>query len=90
LDPDIPSELQRVFFEASPHASALRFQLNGKPLAPAGAAFAWKPEPGPYELTLVDARGETLDSVTFHVRGSAPAPETEAEDPEPPSPEPEK
>jgi penicillin-binding protein 1C len=78
-DPNIPAELERVFFESSQADEGLLFRLNGKNLGPASAPYAWKPaEPGPYELTLVDARGRVVDSVEFKVRGQSSAdPESE-------------
>ena len=69
LDPDIPEQNQRVFFEVeNANNSELRWQLNGT-LLPAGEeGRRWTPLPGRYELALVDASGKTQDTVSFVVR----------------------
>jgi penicillin-binding protein 1C len=68
LDPDIPSERQRVVFTAQALSGELRWALDGRPLPGAGPTVAWPPEPGPHELT-VSAPGGDVDRVRFHVRG---------------------
>ena len=70
LDPDIPAERQRIWFEragGAPGANAWR--LDGKPLG-AAARVAWQPWPGRHTLELVDAKGAVLDTVAFEVRGA--------------------
>ena len=67
LDPDIPPNRQRLHLQAS--GPNVRWQLDGKPLA-RGARVAWLPWPGKHTLTLLDAKGQTLDSVRFEVRGA--------------------
>src|SRR5262249_38566202 len=85
LDPDIPSSLERVAFEAS-GARELKFVLNGQALGPAGSPLLWHPEkPGPYELALVDSSGHVQDSVHFQVRGTAQLAEPDAAPPAPAS-----
>ncbi len=68
-DPDIPTERQRVFFEASSPTSSLRWVLNTQALGSADQPLAWRPEkPGNYELKLVDAQDQVVDRVEFMVR----------------------
>ena len=71
LDPDIPPARQRLRFEASAHPSgmALRWRLDGKPVA-RGAQWAWLPWPGRHVVQLTDARGRVLDEVRIEVRGA--------------------
>lgn len=68
LDPDIPPEQQRVFFESRPSAPELRWVLNGEDLGTAGSLQLWPPCRGSYRLSLVDASRRVLDSVGFVVR----------------------
>jgi penicillin-binding protein 1C len=71
LDPDIPPSRQRVLFEAEADGSTTRWWLDGRDLGPASDLAVWKPEPGKHRLTLVDDGGNTLDGITFEVRGTA-------------------
>jgi penicillin-binding protein 1C len=71
LDPDIPEENQRVFFETEQGGSPeLRWQLNGEMLPRGEAGRRWAPRPGRYELSLTDSGGHQQDRVTFEVRGT--------------------
>jgi penicillin-binding protein 1C len=70
LDPDIPPEDQKLFFEAQPKDDSLRWVLDGKPLGGAGELLLWSPVRGKHTLALVDASERTVDSVTFEVRGN--------------------
>ncbi len=69
LDPDIPPDLQKVFFEAAPPSPKLRWVLNGQRLGPAGSLYGWRPKPGNNLLRLVDESDRVLDEVAFQVRG---------------------
>jgi penicillin-binding protein 1C len=69
LDPDIPPRQQRVQLKLS--AAAERgwiWHLDEKPLGQADKKQLWLPQPGRHRLSLVDAKGETLDSISFEVR----------------------
>jgi penicillin-binding protein 1C len=68
LDPDIPTEEQKLFFEAKPHRDSLQWMLNGRFIGNAGTLLLWKPIPGRHDLSLVDSSERTLDSITFTVR----------------------
>jgi penicillin-binding protein 1C len=68
LDPDIPSEEQKLFFEARPASRDFRWLLNGEDIGPADTLRLWSPRRGSYTLTLVDAARRTSDTVTFQVR----------------------
>ena len=70
LDPDIPPELQRVFFLLQTTHKNVNWVLNGRPLPSAGKATPWSPQAGIYRLALIDAEGRMIDSVLFEVRGS--------------------
>ncbi len=69
LDPDIPVQEQKLFFEALPKDDRLRWILDGHDIGGAGALLLWTPIRGKHALTLVDASAHTLDSITFEVRG---------------------
>ena len=71
LDPDIPSEDHKLFFEAEPKDDRLHWVLDGRSIGSAGTLLLWTPARGRHELVLVDAAGHTLDSVTFEVRGGS-------------------
>jgi penicillin-binding protein 1C len=76
LDPDIPSALQRLSFEAVGIAAGdgakVRWLLDGRDLAPASGHLLWALEPGRHRLALVAGDGHTFDAVAFEVRGGAP------------------
>lgn len=73
VDPDIPEENQRVFFEAENAGSELKWQLNGAQLPPGEEGRRWAPRPGQYELSLTDLSGKIHDKISFEVRGNTPA-----------------
>ena len=68
LDPDIPPEHQRVWFEAA-GGKALAWRIDGRRLGQ-GARVAWLPWPGRHTVELVDAAGRRLDAVRIEVRGA--------------------
>lgn len=70
LDPDIPSEQQRLFFESEPRDDQLRWVLNGEEVGPAGSTLFWQPHPGKHTLALVHREGRIVDAVSFAVRGA--------------------
>ena len=70
IDPDIPADRERVVFHAQA-AQGLTWRLNGKPLAGASTDYPWAPQPGSYELALVDGADKVVASSRFQVRGNA-------------------
>jgi penicillin-binding protein 1C len=70
IDPDIPTALQRVKFEAGPGAAASRWVLDSRDLGPAAELVLWRPAPGAHTLALMDRAGRAMDRVSFKVRGS--------------------
>lgn len=69
LDPDMPSEQQRLFFDSQPRNDQLRWVLNGKEVGSAGSTLLWNPISGKHILSLVDQEKRAVDSVSFEVRG---------------------
>jgi penicillin-binding protein 1C len=69
LDPDIPAEEQKLFFEAQPGDDSLHWVLDGHRIGSAGALLLWSPVRGKHALALVDAGDHKVDEVTFEVRG---------------------
>jgi penicillin-binding protein 1C len=61
LDPDIPPELQKIFFASTLPAALM---LDGQ----AVADVPWTPVPGPHHLTLISAEGTIADQLDFEVR----------------------
>ena len=69
LDPDIPPERQRIALQLSgPPDANWQWRLNGLPLGRATREVLWRPSPGRHRLTLADANGQELESVSFEVR----------------------
>jgi hypothetical protein len=69
LDPDIPPELQKIFFISQANEEGLRWVLNGHTISRVGSILPWTPETGTHVLTLCDRGNEIIDSVNFEVRG---------------------
>jgi penicillin-binding protein 1C len=73
IDPDIPPDLQKVFFISQSAERELRWQLNESTIGETGKTVAWSPQKGKYSLVLQDVQGKIIDSVNFEVRGAADA-----------------
>jgi penicillin-binding protein 1C len=69
LDPDIPLELQKIFFIAQTSENGFRWVLNGKLIETVGRTIPWTPEAGKYSLAIADVGEKILDYVYFEVRG---------------------
>ncbi len=70
IDPDIPEDRQRVFFEADASGDLLRWRLNSTEIGRTSEIISWKPVPGTYTLSLLDEKGGVADAVNFVVKGS--------------------
>jgi penicillin-binding protein 1C len=70
IDPDIPPELQKVFFVSQGHEDDFQWVLNGSALEMTGRTIPWTPRAGKYHLTIADKDEKVLDYVYFEVRGS--------------------
>lgn len=72
LDPEIPSQQQRVIFKATAGLSQeWQWQLDQRTLPATKAAVSWFPIPGKHVLVLSDKAGNTVDTVNFEVRGAS-------------------
>ena len=69
LDPDIPQELQKIFFISQTHENDFRWVLNGAPMEGVGKTIPWTPKTGKYSLALAEGDEKILDYVYFEVRG---------------------
>ena len=69
LDPDIPPDLQKVFFISQSTEEGLRWSMNGNPMEGHGRTLSWFPMAGRFLLSLSDQEGRVVDSVHFEVRG---------------------
>jgi penicillin-binding protein 1C len=74
LDPDIPLELQKIFFVSQTGEGSLQWILNEETMDRGGKTVSWSPKAGTYALALADHEGHILDSVYFEVRGPEPHP----------------
>ena len=70
LDPDIPTEDQKIYFEARPGGSDLEWDLDGQCIGSAATLTPWSPQKGRHVLKLLDGGQRELDSVSFEVRGN--------------------
>ena len=73
LDPDIPTDLQKVFFISKTEGKELHWRLNDAAIGETGGAVAWSPKRGKHSLVLTDSQGRIIDSVNFEVRGNGQA-----------------
>jgi hypothetical protein len=69
VDPDIPPELQKVFFVSQVHEDDFQWVLNGFALERTGRTISWIPKAGKYQLAIADKDEKILDYVYFEVRG---------------------
>jgi len=69
LDPDIPPELQKVFFVSQTNEHGSKWILNGSSISPVGKTIAWVPKVGEYKLVIVDQEERIIDTIYFEVRG---------------------
>jgi len=69
IDPDMPPGAQRITFEGERG----QWVLDGKPLGVA-ERWRWAPWPGRHRLTLLGRDNQSLQSVSFEVRGAAVKP----------------
>jgi len=74
LDPDIPPELQKIFFICQTSGEDLRWVLNGHTMSRTGSILPWTPRAGTYALKLCDRENRMNDSVSFEVRGPSDLP----------------
>jgi penicillin-binding protein 1C len=70
LDPDIPEDQQKLFFESQPKENGLQWRLDGESVGPAGSVLLWSPQKGKHTLELIDEASGVLDSVSFEVGGN--------------------
>ena len=69
IDPDIPPELQKVFFVCQVHEDDFQWVLNGSALERRGKTIPWTPKAGKYSLAIANRDEKILDYVYFEVRG---------------------
>ena len=69
IDPDIPIELQKIFFISQTNENDVRWVLNGVPMETLGKTIPWTPKTGKYSLAIADGDEKILDYVYFEVRG---------------------
>ena len=70
IDPNIPAEDQKLFFEARKDEGEFNWKLDGEILGGVGGLMLWTPTPGRHSLALTDAADRTLDEVNFEIRGA--------------------
>jgi penicillin-binding protein 1C len=67
LDPDIPTDLQRVSFVGRFAGDTHEWRLDERAIG-TSASLLWKPERGRHVLSLIDRENNIADSVTFIVK----------------------
>ncbi len=67
MDPDIPSSLQRIFFERKSSNKTLHWSVDDVMLG-TSEIIPWTPLPGKHVLKLIDSEGTVVDRVLFFVR----------------------
>jgi penicillin-binding protein 1C len=70
LDPDIPPELQKIFFISQTNENEIRWLLNGVRMEARSKTIPWTPRAGKYFLALADGEEKILDYIYFEVRGA--------------------
>jgi penicillin-binding protein 1C len=70
VDPDIPPDLQKMFFISQTDEIDLRWILNGVTMKASGKVISWAPKAGKYSLALANGEGKILDYIYYEVRGS--------------------
>ena len=70
IDPDIPFDQQRVFFEAQPEDSHLKWVLKNKNMKQREFFQSWQLCPGKFVLSLIDQEENVIDTVNFEVKGT--------------------
>jgi len=68
LDPDIPTDRQRLPIAARGATHGLQFQLDGAALGSAASQLLWAPTIGAHRLALVHPSGDVVDQLLFTVR----------------------
>jgi penicillin-binding protein 1C len=69
LDPDIPPERQRVTLTLSGRPGpGWQWHIDGRPVGRAADSPLWRPSPGRHRLSLIDANGRELETISFYVR----------------------
>ncbi|MBF0459949.1 MAG: penicillin-binding protein 1C [Magnetococcales bacterium] len=66
MDPDIPTEQQRLFVRMDPNNANFHWRMDDQPLDP---EEGWLLTQGRHRLALTDADAQMVDSVHFVVRG---------------------
>lgn len=69
IDPDIPLELQKIFFISETSGKDYQWVLNGIPVGRVGKTIPWIPKAGKYSLAIADEGEKILNYVYFEVRG---------------------
>ncbi|HBO84767.1 MAG TPA: penicillin-binding protein 1C, partial [Deltaproteobacteria bacterium] len=72
LDPDIPYEQQKVFFESQPidNNNSHRWVLDGEDMSYSWTHVGWTPVAGKHTLLLIGQENKVVGSVNFEVRGN--------------------
>jgi len=69
IDPDIPPEVQKIFFISETSGKDFQWVLNGILIGRMGKTIPWTPKAGKYSLAIAEDGEKILDYVYFEVRG---------------------
>ena len=68
IDPDIPTDRQRLPIQVQGGAEGLAMRLDDKIIGWTGMPIMWEPKLGAHRLALEDQSGGTIDRILFTVR----------------------
>lgn len=68
IDPDIPFENQKIYFESTKSDNNSYWSLNGNKLGNTKGLYLWNPKAGKYKLTIKTEKNKILDEINFEVR----------------------
>ena len=68
IDPDIPSDRQRLPVRVKGNSEGLVVRLDDAVLGQADKGMFWQPRPGAHRIVLEDSSGSTVDQIRFTVR----------------------
>ncbi len=73
IDPDIPKEAERIFFEIEGYREGMKLHLDNEPIEITKGFAQWNPTGGIHWAYLIDTEGKTIDKISIQVRGAKPS-----------------
>ncbi|MEW6601653.1 MAG: penicillin-binding transpeptidase domain-containing protein [Nitrospirota bacterium] len=70
IDPDIPEDQQRIFFESEGSINNMSWMLDSELLGSNTSSVSWKPGAGRHTLSIMNSNNNMIESVSFLVKGA--------------------